>query len=283
MVRFEKRTGQETPFEMPDHCPVCGTRVVRDPVQVAIRCPNASCPEVIRRKLSHFASRGAMDIDGLGQVLVDQLVANGLVSRFSDLYKLTAEQLAELPRMGPKSAANVVAGLDGSRRRPPWRLLFGLGILHVGSTASQTLLAHFGELDAVAHASIPELLEVEDIGEVVAASIHGWFGDPVNRDELERLREAGLAFREIESRAKPASTVLEGETWVITGTLSRPRDFFADLIRAHGGKVSGSVSAKTSGVLVGENPGSKAAKAALLKLRTMDEEAFLERVGQKQS
>ncbi|HUF62529.1 MAG TPA: NAD-dependent DNA ligase LigA [Verrucomicrobiales bacterium] len=280
MVRFEKRRGDEKPFVMPDRCPVCDTPVVRDPVQVAIRCPNPECPEVVRRKLSHFASRGAMDIDGLGQALVDQLVAQGWASRFSDLYSLTEEQLSGLSRLGPKSAANLVAALQRSRSRPPWRLLFGLGILHVGSTASQTLLAHFEHLDAVATASREQLEEVEDIGAVMAASIHSWFADPSNREEIERLRQAGLNFREPERESAPASAALEGETWVITGTLSRPREFFAGLIRAHGGKVAGSVSSKTSFVLAGENPGSKAEKAAALGVPTADESDFLERIGE---
>ncbi len=282
MVRFEKRTGDEEPFVMPDRCPVCDTLVVRDPAQVAIRCPNPQCPEVVRRKLSHFASRGAMDIDGLGQVLVDQLVVQKLASRFSDLYALTEEQLSALPRMGPKSAANVIAGLEHSRRQPPWRLLFGLGILHVGSTASQTLLAHFQHLDAVAAASLEELIEVEDIGEVMASSIHAWFGDPSNREEIERLRQAGLTFRLSEAESAQTSAILDGETWVITGTLSRPREFFAALIRAHGGKVTGNVSSNTTWVLVGENPGSKAQKAASLPnpVPTASESDLLKRLGE---
>lgn len=254
------------------HCPVCGTAAHQDEEQVAIRCPNPHCPEVVKRRLEHFAARGAMDIRGLGESVVAQLVDAGLVRDAADLYDLDALRLASLERQGAKSIDNLLKALAESRNQPPWRLVFGLGILHVGATAARTLMEHFGGIDALAAASVEELTQCPDIGPVVAPSIHAWFRDPVNVTLLNRLRQAGLTFTQREVAAVGDS--LKGTTWVLTGTLSQPREEIADLIRAHGGKVSSSVSGKTTYLLAGDEAGSKLDKATKLGVKVLTEAEF---------
>ncbi|HCN29413.1 MAG TPA: DNA ligase (NAD(+)) LigA [Verrucomicrobiales bacterium] len=272
MVKKESRTGDETAIPRPPHCPVCGTAVHQDEEQVVIRCPNPHRPEVVKRRLEHFCSRGAMDIRGLGESVVAQLVDARLVRDAADLYDLDALKLAGLERQGSKSIENLLKALAESKQQPPWRLVFGLGILHVGVTAARTLIEHFGGVDAIAAASIEELTQCPDIGAVVAPSIHAWFRDPVNAALLDRLRAAGLTFTQRSVEA--ASDKLKGTTWVLTGALSQPREEIADLIRAHGGKVSGSVSGKTTYLLAGEDAGSKLDKAAKLGVAVVSEEMF---------
>lgn len=272
MVKKESRTGQETAIPRPTHCPVCGTPVHQDEEQVVIRCPNPQCPEVVKRRLEHFCSRGAMDIRGLGESVVAQLVDARLVRDAADLYDLDALKLASLERQGSKSIENLLKAISESKQQPPWRLIFGLGILHVGVTAARTLIEHFGGVDALAAASIEELTQCPDIGTVVAPSIHEWFRDPVNAALLDRLRSAGLTFTQ--RTVEAASDKLKGSTWVITGTLSQPREEIADHIRAHGGKVSGSVSGKTTYLLAGAEAGSKLDKAAKLGVKVLSEEEF---------
>ncbi len=278
-VKKDLRTGDEEEFVMPTHCPVCGTAVQRDPVQVAVRCPSPTCPEKVKRRLRHFAARGAMDIEGLGSKLVDQLVDSGLAKQLSDLYALDAMQLGGLERMGSRSIQNLLDGLEKSKDQPAWRLLFGLGILHVGATSSRSLIDHFGSIDAVAAADLPALEAVDDVGAIVAQSLHDFFRDPEHSAEMERLRSAGLPFGESEKSTdeedSTGSDLLAGTTWVITGSLSQPRDHFAELIRQHGGKVSGSVSGKTSFLLAGEKAGSKLTKAEKLNLPVLTEADFM--------
>lgn len=276
-VQTAARTGAETPIPRPTHCPVCGTAAHQDEEQVAIRCPNPHCPEVVKRRLEHFAARGAMDIRGLGESVVAQLVDAGLVRDAADLYDLDALRLASLERQGAKSIDNLLKALAESKNQPPWRLVFGLGILHVGATAARTLMEHFGGIDALAAASIEELTQCPDIGPVVAPSIHAWFRDPVNVALLDRLRHAGLTFTQREVAAVGDS--LKGTTWVLTGTLSQPREEIADLIRAHGGKVSSSVSGKTTYLLAGDEAGSKLDKATKLGVKVLSETEFRELVG----
>ena len=272
-VRTDLRTGKEKKFRMPKQCPECGSAVVKDEGQVAIRCVNSQCPAQVRRRLEHFASRGAMDIEGLGEAVVSQLVQQKLLADVGDIYSLTAPALVELERMGEKSVANLLDAIERSKTRPLWRLLFGLGILHVGVSASRALADHFPNLDAVRQSSVEELQQIPDVGEVVGRSIHQFFREAHNLAVIEKLRTAGLKF-EAEPKAKSAAPGFKSTTWVITGTLSQSRDEIAELIRARGGKVSGSVSKKTSYVLAGDDAGSKLEKAKKLGVRIIDEAEF---------
>lgn len=271
-VKKERRTGEERVIERPACCPVCATPVQPDEELVVIRCPNPHCPEVVKRRLEHFAGRGALDIRGLGESVVAQLVDLKLVADAADLYQLQPRLLARLERMGDKSIDNLLKAIAESKLQDPWRLVFGLGILHVGSTGARRLLEHFSSIDAIAAASLEELAQCPDIGEVVAQSLHDWFRDPENAALLQRLREAGLNFTQKQVQA--ASDKLAGTTWVLTGTLSQPREEIADLIRSHGGKISSSVSGKTSYVLAGEEAGSKLDKAAKLGVKVLTEAEF---------
>ncbi len=278
-VLTERRTGDEVPFEMPTECPVCSTPVHRDEGQVKVRCPNPICPDKVKRRLRHFSARQAMDIDGLGESLVEQLVDAELVDDLPKLYRLQSEDLLNLERMGKRSVEKLLQGIEASKERPPWRFLFGLGILHVGSTSARSLMDHFGGIDALANASVEELEAVDDVGVIVAQSIHSYFSDPDNQRRLAELKELGLPFEAappIEGEESSGSTALEGTTWVITGTLSKPREEFAEQIRQAGGKVSRSVSGKTTYLLVGEDAGSKLAKAEKLGVKILREEDFLE-------
>ncbi len=270
-VDLKARTGREKKFHMPAKCPSCGSQVSRDPDLTAVRCLNPDCPAQIRRRLEHFAARGAMDIEGLGEAMVDQLVTAGLVKALPDIYALQAEEVSALERMGEKSTTNLLAGIAGSKKQPLWRLLFGLGILHVGAAAARKLAGKFHTLEKLAAAPTAELESTEDVGAVMAQSIHDFFHAPHNQKLVESLHRHGLNFGQHDERAAPASQELAGETWVLTGTLSRPRDEIAELIRRHGGTVSGSVSKKTSYVLAGEEAGSKLEKAQSLGVPVVDE------------
>ena len=272
-VRTDLRTGAEKKFRMPKHCPECGSAVVKDEGQVAIRCVNSQCPAQVRRRIEHFASRGAMDIEGFGEAVVNQLVQQKLLADVGDIYSLKGETLLELERMGEKSVANLLGAIERSKSRPLWRLLFGLGILHVGVSASRALADHFPNLDAIASSSVEELQQIPDVGEVVGQSIHEFFREPHNLAVIEKLRKAGLRF-EAEPKTEGAAPGFKNTTWVITGTLSESRDEIAELIRARGGKVSGSVSKKTSYVLAGEEAGSKLEKAKKLGVRVLTESDF---------
>jgi DNA ligase (NAD+) len=274
-VKKELRKGGEREFKMPTHCPVCGEPVFRDAEQVAVRCINASCPAQIKRRLVHFAHRGAMDIEGLGEALVEAVVEHGFVRALSDIYELTGEKLATIPRTGEKSISNLLAAIEASKTQPLWRLLFGLGILHVGATASRSLAAHFHTLDPLMGASIDDLERINDIGEVVGTSIHQYFQDAKNREIIERFRASGLNFGEKDPRVeKRSDTAISGTTWVITGTLSQSREEIAELIRQAGGKVSGSVSKKTTYLLAGDEAGSKLEKARALGVKVIGEQDF---------
>ncbi len=274
-VRKERRTGEEVVFVMPTECPSCGHAVARDPAQVAVRCLNPACPAQLRRRLVHFASRGAMDIDGMGEAMVEQVVNLRLVEDVAAIYQLDAEKLANVPRTGAKSIANLLSGIEESKKRPLWRLLFGLGILHVGVTSARALAAHFHLLDPLMAADEEQLQQIPDVGPVVAPSIIQFFEREENRGVIERLRAAGLNFGEHDEAPKVhEGGSLEG-TWVITGTLSRSRDEIAAQIREGGGKVTSAVSKKTSYVLAGDEAGSKLEKAQKLGVRVLDEAAFL--------
>ncbi|MFN0130511.1 MAG: NAD-dependent DNA ligase LigA [Verrucomicrobiales bacterium] len=278
-VRTQARTGAEIPFHFPTACPVCGTPVVRDEEQVAVRCPNWDCPEQVKRRLQHFASRGAMDIAGLGEAMVDQIVSAGLARDPADLYALDPTSLLRLERSGKKSVDNLLRAIETSKPQPLWRLIFALGILHVGTTSARALASHFRSLEALSAAGIDDLLRVEDVGEVMARSIRDYFRDPRSVELLNRLRAAGLRFDEGTGAESLVSNALDGQTFVITGALSRPREHFEELIRSHGGKMSGSVSKKTNHLLCGEEAGSKLDKARSLGVNVLDEPAFMALIG----
>ncbi len=268
-VKKEHRSGHEPHVHAPTHCPVCGTAVHRDEEQVVIRCPNPHCPEVVKRRIEHFVSRAAMDISGLGESVIAQLVEVKLVSDVADLYALNELVLARLERVGSKSIDNYLKAIESSKQQDPWRLVFGLGILHVGAGGARKLLEHFGSIDSIAAASIEDLTQCPDIGAIVAPSIHAWFRDEANIQLLGRLKAAGLNFTQ--KNVTAASDKLNGSTWVITGTLSHDRETIADVIRANGGKISSSVSGKTTHLLAGEDAGSKLDKAIKLGVKTVTE------------
>ena len=275
-VLTEERNGSEKEFKMPTNCPVCAAPVTRTEGEVAVRCANPACAAQARRRIEYFAGRTAMDIEGLGEAMVTQLCDAGLVTDVADLYSLTAEQILPLERMGEKSVSNLLDAIAASRNQLLWRLLAALGIPHVGVTVARTLAASFGTIDRLATASEEELVAVEEIGPIMATAIHGWFRDPSVVALLEKLRAAGLNFgeRDPKGSAPAADGPLKGTTWVLTGALSIPREEAAELIRAKGGKVSGSVSAKTTYLLAGDEAGSKLEKAHKLGVKVLNEVEF---------
>jgi DNA ligase (NAD+) len=273
-VLEDRRDGTEVPYVPPTRCPSCRARLVRAEGEVALRCPNRKCPEQVRQRILHYGSRQAMDIEGLGSKLVEQLVAEGKVDDPADLYRLTVDELAALERMGKKSAENLVRNLDASKARSLARLIFALGIRHVGVTAARTLARAFGSIDALAAADAARLTEIDEVGEIMADAIRGYFAEPENRRHIERLAKAGVRMHEdVREAARPKP--LQGLTFVVTGTLANAtREEIRERIESAGGKVAGSVSAKTDYVVAGENPGSKLSKARELGVRVVDEAAL---------
>ena len=257
-------------FEMPSHCPVCGGNVVRTPGEADHRCVNANCPAKLLGTILHFASRHVMDIDGLGEALVNQLTERGLVKNVADLYRLTKDDLLQLERMGDKSAENVLGEIEASKKLPLERVIYGLGIRFVGERTAQFLAEHFGSLDAIMKASTEELEEVNEVGPRIAESIVEFFGDEHNRKLVGDLRKAGLTFT---GKKKEKGTKLTGKTFVLTGTLLRhTRDEAKKMIEDAGGRVSGSVSKKTDYVVAGTDAGSKLDKARELGVSVIGEE-----------
>jgi len=264
-------------FEMPEHCPVCGGNVVRTPGEVDNRCVNANCPAKLQGTILHFASRHVMDIDGLGEVLVNQLTERGLVKNVADLYKLTKDDLLQLERKGEKSAENVLAEIEASKKLPLERVIYGLGIRFVGERTAQFLAEHFGDLDAIMKASAEELEEVNEVGPRIAESIVEFFADEHNRKLVSDLRKAGLTFT---GQKKEKGTKLAGKTFVLTGTLARhTRDEAKKMIEDAGGRVSGSVTKKTDYVVAGSDAGSKLDKARELGVSVIGEEELEGLVG----
>ncbi len=279
-VNKKARTGKEKTFRMPEKCPVCGEPATKREGEVALRCENLQCPAQIKQWLRHFASRGAMDIEGLGDALIEQLVDQELIESVADLYRLKKDDLLKLERMGDKSAQNLLDGINESKKRDFWRVLFALGIRHVGARSAQTLEERFPDIDTLMKASTEELDAIPDIGEVVARSIHEFFRNPRNRKVIEELKEAGITLKS-KRQSAPASSALKGKTFVLTGTLERfTRDEASETIRALGGSVSSSVSGKTDFVVAGENPGSKLDKANELGVAVLDEKAFRKLIGE---
>ena len=276
----EKRPRDAKEFDFFKHihgkCPACGGPIARDPEFVAWRCENIACPAQLKRTIGHFAARNAMDIEGCGEVLVNQLVDKNLVHDVADLYSLTLEQLADLERMAEKSAANVVAAIAESKNRELWRLIHGLGILHVGEGAARKLAEHFHDLDALANASLDDLQQAEDVGPVMAQSIRDFFDNPRNQAVIEKLRKTGVNPRRSDFESRPATGPFAEKTVVVTGTLRKlSREEAKEALRNAGATVTDSVSKKTDFLIVGEDAGSKLDKAAKLGVKTLDEKEFL--------
>jgi DNA ligase (NAD+) len=270
VVEDEKHPRGGKQFEMPEHCPVCGGNVARTPGEVDHRCVNANCAAKLQGTILHFASRHVMNIDGLGEVLVNQLTERGLVKNVADLYQLTKDDLLKLERMGEKSAENVLNEIESSKNLPLERVIYGLGIRFVGERTAQFLAEHFGALDAVMKASAEELEEVNEVGPRIAESIVEFFADEHNRKMVSDLRQAGLTFT---GKKKEKGTKLAGKTFVLTGTLARhTRDEAKKIIEDAGGRVSASVSKKTDYVVAGGDAGSKLDKARELGVSVIGEE-----------
>lgn len=260
-------------------CPACGGPIGRDPEFVAWRCDNLACPAQLKRILEHYAGRQAMDIEGLGEALVGQLVDRGLVSDVADLYRLTVPEIAGLERMAAKSATNVVGAIAASRQRDLWRLIFGLGILHVGEGGARKLADHFETLDALAAAGVDELQRVTDVGPVMAGSLVEFFHNSRNQGVIGKLKAAGVNMRNLGERRAPGSGPLAGKTVVVTGTLQAfSREQAQDALRRCGAKVTDSVSRKTHYLVVGADAGSKLEKARALGVTILDEAQFLEMI-----
>ena len=271
VVRVSAQGSYRQPFRMPSHCPVCGSKVVREEGEAASRCINANCPARLKESLLHFASRGVMNIDGMGEALVDQLVDKGIVRNVADLYDLTIDKLVNLERMGVKSASNVIRNIDRSRQNPMPRVIAALGIRFVGERTAVLLAEAFGSIEAIAHAPLDDLQLAEEVGPKVAEAVVQYFSDAGNRELVSRLRKSGLQFTFASTR--PKAGPLHGRTLVITGTLpTLSRDEATQLIEQAGGKVSSTVSKKTSYVVVGEDAGSKLAKARELGIPTLTED-----------
>jgi len=271
---LSKRTGKEKRFRPPRKCPSCKTKLVRPEGEVMRYCINPACPAQAFRRMEHFVSRGAMDIDGVGEQLTLTLMKEGLVEDPADLYALTKEQLLKLERMGEKSAQNVVAAIDVSRERPLARVLFALGIRHVGSETASLLAEHFGSMEALMEASAGELAAVSTIGPVVAESVHSYFQEKQNRALIEKLQAGGVLMK----TAAPATRdgPLSGQSFVISGTLaafSRPEA--EARIRSLGGLTSSSLTKKTNVLVVGQSPGSKLAKAQRYETKILDDAGFM--------
>jgi DNA ligase (NAD+) len=287
-VVLTERTGKETRFHFPHACPECGSRVSRtgredesEEEGSVLRCVNPDCPAQVRGHIEHWCARGAMDIEGGGEVLVRQLVASGLVRDVADLYILKLSALLTLERMGEKSAQNFLDGVEVSKTRDLWRVIFGLGILHVGAGVAKALSRCYPSLDEIFAASFDQLTACEDVGEVIAQSLLQWHGDARNRQILQRLRAAGVNFQSALFQPQAAAGPFAGQTFVLTGTLPHlKREEAAAKIEARGGKVAGSVSKKTSWVVAGEDAGSKLEKARKLGVPIIDEAELLRQCGE---
>jgi DNA ligase (NAD+) len=298
MPVVNRRSAESQPWRMPTACPRCGSQLHRDEGEAVWRCENTSCPAKLQRGLEHFASRGAMNIEGLGESLIAQLIEHRLVRDYADVYALTADQLAALTstsmrsdgreiqrRFGEKNAAKVVEQVERSKSNELWRVIYGLGIRHVGERAAQVLAQAFGSMAAVRAATIERLQQTHEIGPVLAESVRSWLDEPRNQELVDRLGQAGVRMEipEAERVAAVSEGPLTGKTYVITGTLaSMTREEAENRLKTLGAKVAGSVSRKTTAVIVGAEAGSKAEKAQALGVATVDERGFLELIGNAQ-
>jgi DNA ligase (NAD+) len=262
---------------VPQDCPVCGTQLVREEGEAIRRCINANCPARLKESVLHFASRRAMNIDGMGDALVEQLVDGGLVASLADLYRLDAEKLQSLERMGKKSSEKLLKNIDSSRKAALPRVIYALGIRFVGERTAQILADHFASIDEISKASAEELEQAEEIGPRIAVAIQEFFAEPRNRALLEDLRQAGLQFSQAKKAAAKQAAKLLGRTFVLTGTLPNlTREEASERIEAAGGKVTGSVSKKTDYVVAGESAGSKLDKARELGIKVLGEQELIE-------
>ncbi|RLA94265.1 MAG: NAD-dependent DNA ligase LigA, partial [Deltaproteobacteria bacterium] len=278
----EKRTGKERKFQMPDRCPVCGSQVVRFPGEVAYRCIGISCPAQLKGRIRHFASRRAMDIDGLGEKLIDQLVEKGLVKDLADIYYLRKEQLVGLERMAEKSAQNLLDAIEKSKDTTLARFLYALGIRHVGEHLAQVLAEHLGSLERFFMVDRDELLQIPEVGPEVAESVVRFFKDEGNRRVIEKMLRAGVRVEE-PTEAAEAERPLEGKVFVFTGALEgMTREDAKRLVEQLGGRTASSVSRRVDYVVVGKDPGSKYDRARELGLTIIDEEEFKRLVGMAQ-
>ena len=290
----EKRDGSEIVFTFPENCPSCGEKLVFDDADEgdvitssaemggAVRCINPTCPAQRERRIVHFASRGAMNIDGMGPSVVKLLLEAGLIRDVADIYTLRAEDIADLPRMGKKSAENLLSAIERSKANHPARLLHALGIRHTGEAASEAIIEHFGGITPLLEATSEQLSEIHDIGEVTSAAVRDFFALPETRDIIRRLGECGVTLDKAADQVSDteASADLSGLTFVLTGTLpTMTRDEASALIKAAGGKVTGSVSKKTSYVVAGEAAGSKLTKAESLGVTVIDEDGLMNLLG----
>jgi DNA ligase (NAD+) len=273
-VMKERRTGKERKFNFPANCPVCHSTTFKPEGEAVSRCTNPSCPAKLRESLLHFASRRAMNIEGLGDAIVDQLLAKKLLTTLPDIYSLKLENLVNLERMGPKSSQNLLKEIEKSKNLDKARLIFALGIRYVGERTAHALASHFQSLDALIHASYEELIQIQDVGHKVAESILFFFSQPENIDLVNKLREAGLNFS-AKKEAKEPKRILAGQTFVLTGKLIHfTREEAKEIIEHLGGQVTSSVSRKTSSIIVGESPGSKLQKAKKFGIPQLDESEF---------
>jgi len=269
----EKRDGSEKEFKMPDSCPVCGSKVIREEGEAVTRCTNITCPAQRKESILHFVSRDAMDIEGIGPVLVDQLLENNLIEDYADLYFLKKEHLIPLERMGEKSAQNVIDSIEKSREREFFRVLFALGIRHVGLGAARVLDKNYDSIDQLADAGEEELVRIDEIGPVIAKSIVSFFSERHNKDLITRLKQAGVRLKKENNNNK--DSYLEGLKFVFTGTLDAfTRSEVEDIVEKAGGRASSSVSSKTDYLVAGKNPGSKYDKAKELGVKVLDEDEF---------
>ena len=274
-----RRTGAEIPFEFPRECPICQSPAIRPEGESATKCSNPVCPAKVKGTIQHFASRKAMDIEGLGEVLVEQLVNAEIVKDVADIYSLKMEQVAALERRAEKSATKLLTQIEASKAKPLQRLVYGLGIENIGERYARILANHFRSIDRIAEASVSELDDLPDIGLTVALAIHNWFNDARNQDLIGRLKTAGLNTTETARETAIANEKFAGKTFVLTGKLQEfTRDAAAKLIEDRGGRISGSVSKKTDFVLAGDDAGSKLDKANELNVMVLDEVAFKEMI-----
>jgi len=279
VLRFvpEARPADAVPYRIPEQCPACGSPGVKDPEGVYYRCLNTACPAQVRERLRFFAGKSALDIAGMGPAVVEQLVDKGLVVNPADLYMLTLSDFMQLERLGEKSAQKLIAAIDASRKRPLNRLIVGLGIRHVGSRIASSLAEHFGSLHALAEADRAALTQVQDVGDIIADSILGYFSVAENRHMLERLEKYGLTFAAAPVQEGGTSSLLAGKSFVVTGTLiSGTREEIHSQIEAAGGRIASSVSKKTDFLIAGENAGSKLTKAQALGVPILTEALFKE-------
>lgn len=278
MVIKEKRTGRERPFTIPEKCPVCGSKVVRPEGEVAVRCINFNCPAQVQERIIHFASRGAMDIEGLGEKNVELLHDRGLIRNFIDLYRLKKEDLLSLPRFADKSATNLINAIEKSKHATLARFLYALGIIHVGEYAAKLLARNFRKLDDLYYVKPERIVRIRQMGEKIARSISDFFNNPENIKALETLKSLGLKLTNPDFEEEKIGKRLDGLTFVITGILPRPRKEIEEIIEKEGGRVSSSVSKNTDYLLVGEEPGSKLLKAREIGVKTITYEEFLRMV-----